>query len=175
MNSYQPAVPSITTRTTFTFSYSSFNTMLLLPPTDLADNCPILNVTVKLNCFNPGSYITTIREGESTEQGRFIGEFEMGTSMAKPTVTIGQQLRRIDDVLAGWSPKRRTHGTYTWRFPSDFRDHLTWSNHDNTLTVRPLALIPHIPFLTLSCYFSFRLLPILPQPTNQVSARASGD
>ena len=57
------------------FSQLSFNSMLLLPPADAEDTRPLFHISVIMNCFSPGSYITVIRQGCS-EQGAYVGEFE---------------------------------------------------------------------------------------------------
>lgn len=67
--------PHTTGPTTYTFSTLSFNSMLLLPPSDAIDTRPLYHVSVAHNCFMPLSYITTVRKG-GTENGEFVGDFE---------------------------------------------------------------------------------------------------
>lgn len=61
--------------TTYTFSTLSFNSMLLLPPSDATDTRPLYHVSVAHNCFMPLSYITTVRKG-GTENWEFVGDSE---------------------------------------------------------------------------------------------------
>ncbi|THH14832.1 hypothetical protein EW146_g5557 [Bondarzewia mesenterica] len=84
--------------TTYTFSPYSFNSMLLLPPATAADTRPQYYIAVHMNCFVPTSFITIIRRGAS-DNGQYVGEFEMGVSERRDTVSIGQQKKWIDRVL----------------------------------------------------------------------------
>ena len=59
----------------FGFSQASFNSMLLLPPDDAESSEPLYRISVEMNCFRPGSYITIIHRGES-EDSTYVGEFE---------------------------------------------------------------------------------------------------
>ena len=62
-------------RVAFTFAQQSFNSMVLLPTADAEDTSPLYHISVQMNCFRPGSYITVIHHG-SSEQGAYVGEFE---------------------------------------------------------------------------------------------------
>lgn len=46
----------------------------------------------------PSSYITTIRKGGS-EDGEFVGDFEIGDSMVKWTITIGEQQMLLQNIM----------------------------------------------------------------------------
>jgi hypothetical protein len=60
---------------TYTFSPHSTNAMLVLPPEDSPDTRPKYYVSVGPNCWNPTSWITTVRRGAS-ESGELVGDFE---------------------------------------------------------------------------------------------------
>jgi hypothetical protein len=59
----------------YTFSPQGFNTLLLLPPSDLQDTRPQYHISVAMNCMNPFSFITTVHKGAS-DFGPYVGEFE---------------------------------------------------------------------------------------------------
>ncbi|EIM81984.1 uncharacterized protein STEHIDRAFT_161338 [Stereum hirsutum FP-91666 SS1] len=78
------------------------NSMLVLPPSadagaDSGENA-LYRISVNSNCFMPSSYITTIRRGGS-EDGEFVGDFEIGDSMVKWTITIGEQQMLLQNIM----------------------------------------------------------------------------
>jgi hypothetical protein len=122
---------TLSTPTTFTFSPHGFNAMLLIPPADAADTRPVLHVSVALNCFNPFSYITTVRRG-GTEHGELVGEFEMGISAASGTVTFGNKTKKITTVLQKNGSKHASSGAWIYSF-SPQTPTLTWRWVGNTI------------------------------------------
>ncbi|TFY70287.1 hypothetical protein EVG20_g2723 [Dentipellis fragilis] len=86
-----PAPPS-SEPITYTFSPSSFNSMLLLPPATAADSRPLYHISVHQNCFIPTSFATVLRRGAS-EQG------QMGISDESSTVTMDDTQRLLSKVL----------------------------------------------------------------------------
>ncbi|KAI0765760.1 hypothetical protein BC629DRAFT_1540206 [Irpex lacteus] len=73
----------------------SFNAMVLQTQDAVI---PLYHIFVRMNCFIPSSYITTVSRGD-TEFGEQVGHFEMGVSIRKPTVVFGGLERIIDSVL----------------------------------------------------------------------------
>ena len=67
--------PSPRGRVALSFSQLSFNSLLLFPPVDAEDSRPLYHISVEMNCFKPGSWITVIRRGGS-DKGAYVGEFE---------------------------------------------------------------------------------------------------
>jgi hypothetical protein len=122
---------TLSTPTTFTFSPHGFNAMLLIPPADAADTRPVLHVSVALNCFNPFSYITTVRRG-GTEHGEWVGEFEMGISATSGTVTFGDKTKKATVVLQKNGSRHSSSGTWTYAF-SPQTPTLTWRWVGNTI------------------------------------------
>lgn len=79
----------------------------------------LYHIAVRMNCFIPSSYITTVTRGDS-EYGEEVGHFEcvympmparvlmlmlrrnyrMGISLRKPTVVVDGYERMVDTVLA---------------------------------------------------------------------------
>ncbi|KAJ3511234.1 hypothetical protein NLJ89_g4213 [Agrocybe chaxingu] len=59
---------------TYTFSRLSVSnsSMLLVPPSDAADQQPLYHIAVGFDPFNPGSIITSVRKG-GTENGEYVG------------------------------------------------------------------------------------------------------
>lgn len=57
------------------FIPSSGTSMVLLPSESTSHAHPLYHISVDQHCFHPGSYITTIRRGDS-ESGTFVGDFE---------------------------------------------------------------------------------------------------
>ncbi|KAI0090099.1 hypothetical protein BDY19DRAFT_992336 [Irpex rosettiformis] len=85
---------------------------------------PLYHIFVRMNCFIPSSYITTVSRGD-TEFGEEVGHFEMGISIRKPTVVFGGLEKIIDSVLVrGGSRGART---WQWKFSSDSSKHLSWT------------------------------------------------
>lgn len=105
---------------TYTFSSLSYNSMLLLPPPDAPDTRPQYHISVHMNCFIPTSYITVVRKG-ATENGQCVGEFEMGLSERRSTVTIGQYETFLSSVLSRTGS--HLNGEYHWR---NLDLHLYW-------------------------------------------------
>ncbi|KAI0338049.1 hypothetical protein BDW22DRAFT_826830 [Trametopsis cervina] len=99
----------------------SFNAMLVQSQDAVI---PLYHIFVRMNCFIPSSYITTIHRGD-TEFGEEVGHFEMGVSIRKPTVVLGGVEKIIDSVLTrGGSRGART---WQWRFDHDPSKHLSWT------------------------------------------------
>ncbi|KAK0465590.1 uncharacterized protein EV420DRAFT_968344 [Desarmillaria tabescens] len=102
-----------TTNIVYSFSHIGDNAMILIPPYDAPDTRPKYHISVRLNCFIPSSYITTIRRG-ATQEGAIVGDFEMGISDKTATLFIRGKEFPIGDVL-GKSGSRRT-GLWDWKF-----------------------------------------------------------
>lgn len=88
--------------TKYTLAPRTPNSMLVLPPStdagaDSGENA-LYRISVNSNCFMPSSYITTIRRGGS-EDGEFVGDFEIGDSMVKWTITIGEQQMLLQNIM----------------------------------------------------------------------------
>ncbi|KAI0788683.1 hypothetical protein C8Q75DRAFT_807882 [Abortiporus biennis] len=79
----------------YVFQSTGFNTLALAPSNSLHQ--PLYHITVNMNCFMPTSYITTVRRYGS--EGEVVGEFEMGFSADKPTVTYKGRYYRMEDIL----------------------------------------------------------------------------
>ncbi|KAJ6618262.1 hypothetical protein B0H10DRAFT_2030004 [Mycena sp. CBHHK59/15] len=65
-----------------------------------------------MNCMNPFSYITTIHRG-ATDNGAYVGEFEMGISTIPGTVCLDDCQKKIHDV-------------WTFTFRDNPRQHIRW-------------------------------------------------
>jgi len=76
------------TRITYTFTPQTnpSNSMIMSPPNYLAESHPSYYISVNMNCFNPFSYITTVRRGGW--DGELVGEFEMGFSSTKKQSSV---------------------------------------------------------------------------------------
>lgn len=91
--------------TKYTLAPRTPNSMLVLPPSgsdaavnsDLSVNA-LYRISVNSNCFMPSSYITTIRRGGS-EDGEFVGDFEIGDSLVKWTITIGERQMLLQNIM----------------------------------------------------------------------------
>ncbi|KAI0078595.1 hypothetical protein K474DRAFT_1706324 [Panus rudis PR-1116 ss-1] len=105
----------------YTFVQSSYNSMLLAyEPASL----PLYHISVHMNCFVPSSYITKIHEGDS-ETGTLIGQFEMGISVKKSTVTFEGKEKLTDAVLS--KSRNRSDRMWEWRWSNDESLHLSWT------------------------------------------------
>ncbi|KAK0208771.1 hypothetical protein DFS33DRAFT_472994 [Desarmillaria ectypa] len=102
-----------TTNIVYSFSHIGDNAMILIPPHDAPDTRPKYHISVRLNCFIPSSYITTIRRG-ATQEGAMVGDFEMGIADKTATLFIRDKEFPISDVL-GKSGSRRG-GLWDWKF-----------------------------------------------------------
>jgi len=108
--SRDPTVP-----VTYSFSRVSSSAMILIPPEDFPDSRPRYHISVNLNCFMPSSYITTIHRG-ATENGQFVGDFEMGISKIPATVSFRGKETKIKDILKkSWV--LADSGVWRWRCP----------------------------------------------------------
>ncbi|KAJ3477146.1 hypothetical protein NLI96_g10667 [Meripilus lineatus] len=85
----------------YVFRQIGFNTMELCAD----DGTPVYLITVWLNCFNPTSYITTIKSLQSPEQEREVGSFEMGLSRGQSTVTFDNITRPMHDMFYDFRTK----------------------------------------------------------------------
>ncbi|KAI0779215.1 hypothetical protein BC629DRAFT_1523337 [Irpex lacteus] len=99
VTSSQPSVANSARTTPVTYVFlpveHSFNAMVLQTQDAVI---PLYHIFVRMNCFIPSSYITTVSRGD-TEFGEEVGHFEMGVSIRKPTVVFGGLERIIDSVL----------------------------------------------------------------------------
>ncbi|KAF7791715.1 hypothetical protein EIP86_002739 [Pleurotus ostreatoroseus] len=122
LSSYRDSSDSArTSPVTYIFSYAehAYNSMSLQTQTA---SIPLYHIAVRLNVFIPTSYITIISRGDA--HGELVGQFEMGLSVRKGTVTIDGRERLIDAVLTkGGSRLTRT---WQWRFDGDPKKQLTW-------------------------------------------------
>ena len=75
--------------------------MLLLPPEGTVDSRPLCHISVNMNCFKPGSWITVIREGGTAE-----GPWNPGEPGALEQVAGGEGIR--SHWHAVWDPGRTT-------------------------------------------------------------------
>lgn len=87
--------------------------MVLIPSPNAPDTRPKYHISVRMNCFIPSSYITTIRRG-ATQEGAMVGDFEMGIADKTATLFIRGKEFPIGDVL-GKSGSRRG-GLWDWKF-----------------------------------------------------------
>ncbi|KAJ6500394.1 hypothetical protein C8R45DRAFT_66784 [Mycena sanguinolenta] len=104
----------------YEFSPHGFNTLLLLPPSNLPDSRALYHISVAMNCLNPLSFITTLHKGASNS-GPYVGEFEMGISTIPGTVVMGDCQKRIRDVVHSIHRSR-----WTWTFRADRSQHIRW-------------------------------------------------
>ncbi|ETW77313.1 hypothetical protein HETIRDRAFT_421455 [Heterobasidion irregulare TC 32-1] len=119
--------------------------MLLLPPPDAPDTRPRYHISVHMNYFIPTSYITVVRKG-ATENGQCVGEFEMGLSERRSTVTIGQYETFLSSVLSRTGS--HLNGEYHWR---NLDLHLYWDCRGRLFKVRaPTLLALNLVFSVLN-------------------------
>ncbi|KAK0233643.1 hypothetical protein IW262DRAFT_1331664 [Armillaria fumosa] len=102
-----------TTNIVYSFSDIGDNAMILIPSPNAPDTRPKYHISVRMNCFIPSSYITTIRRG-ATQEGAIVGDFEMGIADKTATLFIRGKEFPIGDVL-GKSGSRRG-GLWDWKF-----------------------------------------------------------
>ncbi|PBL00572.1 hypothetical protein ARMGADRAFT_1159894 [Armillaria gallica] len=102
-----------TTNVVYSFSDIGDNAMILIPSANSPDTRPKYHISVRMNCFIPSSYITTIRRG-ATQEGAMVGDFEMGIADKTATLFIRGKEFPIGDVL-GKSGSRRG-GLWDWKF-----------------------------------------------------------
>ncbi|KAF9041741.1 hypothetical protein BDZ89DRAFT_1034833 [Hymenopellis radicata] len=98
---------------TYMFSPFSHDTMLLIPSAASPDTRPKYHISVRMNCFIPSSFITTVRAG-ATNEGSVIGDFEMGIADTPATVMIRGKEYPMMDVLKRHGS--RLTGSWKWRF-----------------------------------------------------------
>ncbi|KAJ3551692.1 hypothetical protein NM688_g4560 [Phlebia brevispora] len=147
---------------TYAFSHvkGSPNSMNLRSQTAMI---PLYHITVHLNCFIPSSYITVITRGD--EAGQEVGQFEMGLSVRKGTVTIDGRERLIDAVLSKGGT--RLTRTWIWRFDRDPEKHLNW-NFDG-----PVKQCYHAAKNVGALLASFTPPPLTPLPNGRPSPPAA--
>lgn len=75
--------------------------MLMFPPPDSPDPAPLYHISVEVNCFRPASHITVIRRG-GTENGAYVGEFEIGLPARLNRVTIGSVAKLLSRPTLAW-------------------------------------------------------------------------
>ncbi|EPT02157.1 hypothetical protein FOMPIDRAFT_1035987 [Fomitopsis schrenkii] len=91
------------------------NSTFLVPPRSVdPDRCALYFISVELNLnpFIPLSYVTSVHRGPDTS-GELIGEFEMGITHSRSTVSLGNYSTRLKNILQNdvRSPER-----FTWRY-----------------------------------------------------------
>ncbi|ETW77322.1 hypothetical protein HETIRDRAFT_118485 [Heterobasidion irregulare TC 32-1] len=124
---------------TYAFCPLSSNSMLLVPPASAGPR-PHYHVSVHLDCFNPTSYSTVVRRGES-EAGQYVGEFKLAGSNEPDMVTIGAETMRVSTALTvirkkGFLSRLLCHRggvgsfehSWIWRFG---KVHLLWRCNDD--------------------------------------------
>lgn len=116
-----PTNPSAQGPILYVFVQNSFNSMVL---TYQPATLPVYHISTHTNCFIPSSYITVIRRGDS-EAGVFVGQFEMGISVKKSTITLDGKEKLTDAVLQKY--KSRSDKYYLWRWSVDESSQLSWS------------------------------------------------
>jgi len=120
-NSLAPSVsPSPQAPIQYTFVQSSFNSMIL---TYQAALVPMYHISTYTNCFVPSSYITVIRRGDS-ESGALVGQFEMGASVKRSTITLDGKEKLTDAVIHKTKSGKKY---FIWRWSADESTHLSWS------------------------------------------------
>ncbi|GJE98176.1 hypothetical protein PsYK624_143980 [Phanerochaete sordida] len=72
----------------YSFSQDSPSSMQLLPPPEAPNNHSLYHISVRMNVFKPGSYVSVVRRGE-TESGPYVGEFEYGPHDGVNRVVLG--------------------------------------------------------------------------------------
>ncbi|KZT01038.1 uncharacterized protein LAESUDRAFT_664723 [Laetiporus sulphureus 93-53] len=98
----------------YTFISWNSESMLLVPPRSVDPGRGALyfiSVKLNLNPFSPLSYITSVHRGSDAE-GELIGEFEMGITHKRATVTIGHYSTRLKNML---SSDPRSPRQFRWR------------------------------------------------------------
>ncbi|KDQ56978.1 hypothetical protein JAAARDRAFT_131057 [Jaapia argillacea MUCL 33604] len=98
---------------TYLFLPLGFNSMVLVPDVDEPQG-PEYHISISMNCFNPSSFITTLREG-CNEDGRYVGDFEMGGLQKTTTVCMGATAYPMPKVLNSNVFSSRSHD---WSFDS---------------------------------------------------------
>ncbi|KZT70019.1 hypothetical protein DAEQUDRAFT_236438 [Daedalea quercina L-15889] len=91
--------------------------MLLVPPRSVDPGRGALyfiSVVLNLNPFAPLSYVTSVYRGSDSE-GEFIGEFELGITHSRATITFGNHSTRLKNVLLS---DPRYPDLFTWRYES---------------------------------------------------------
>ncbi|GJE85406.1 hypothetical protein PsYK624_014850 [Phanerochaete sordida] len=99
----------------------SFNSMVVRSQTA---SIPLYHIAVRMNCFIPSSYITVITRGDTVE-GEEVGQFEMGMTLRKGTITMNGVERVIETVLVKGG--NRMSRTWQWKFETDPSKHLSWA------------------------------------------------
>ncbi|KAH8103143.1 hypothetical protein BXZ70DRAFT_774716 [Cristinia sonorae] len=106
----------------YTFVQQSFNSMLL---TYQPAMLPLYHISNQMNCFIPSSYITIIRRGDS-ENGKYVGQFEMGVSVKKSTIIMDGK-EKLTDAVFVTSKDRYKRRIFLWTWLNDESRHLSWS------------------------------------------------
>lgn len=151
------------------YSFVSWNSksMLVVPPRDVdPGRGAIYFISVKLNLqpFAPLSYVTTVHRG-SDSTGEFVGEFELGITHPRATVTIGSYTTRLKNVLVNEpkSPRQFTWGHEDIRLRWDCRTTLddgssmcicsnSSSHQIASFVPPPLDASPPLPDATLTVF-----------------------
>jgi len=105
----------------YTFVQQSPNSMLLIYQPAML---PLYRISIHVNCFIPTSHVTIIRRGDS-EDGNYVGQFEMGISVKKSTIIIDGKEKLTDAVLI--KSKDKSNRTLLWKWSNDESKHLSWS------------------------------------------------
>ncbi|THU95237.1 hypothetical protein K435DRAFT_139675 [Dendrothele bispora CBS 962.96] len=117
----------------YTFSPSSLNTMLLIPPANSPNSRPKFHVSVGMNPIIPMSYITTIRRG-GTADGTFVAEFEMGllgeNSLYQWVTFDRMEHKKLSGVSGVFSYVYRTSDNKTIRLASEAKRPRRWQYGD---------------------------------------------
>ncbi|KAH9933020.1 uncharacterized protein B0H18DRAFT_985167 [Fomitopsis serialis] len=100
-----------------TYEFMSWNmkSMLLVPPRSVDPGRGALyfiSVALNLNPFAPLSYVTSLYRGSDAE-GEFIGEFELGITHSRATISIGNHSTRLKNILTS---DARFRELFTWRY-----------------------------------------------------------
>ncbi|GJE99004.1 hypothetical protein PsYK624_152420 [Phanerochaete sordida] len=91
--------------------------MLLLPSASDSDSRPLYHISVELSCFSPASHITVVRRG-SSENGLYVGEFQVGGPARLNRVIIGSVAHMLRRPLLAWdhNPARSELPRLRWNF-----------------------------------------------------------
>lgn len=148
----------------YTFSQSSFNTMVL--SADPNESPVQYHVSVQMNCFIPSSYITVVRRG--AEDGEMIGSFEMGISTKRSTITMDGWEQLTETVLRRQKGKHKD--LWEWTFHQNPRLHLSW--HCDS-PVKYCYMSQKVGKDEATLLASFSPLPPAPRADGQPSAQAA--
>jgi len=114
----------------YTFPSIGSSGMFLMPPPGELDPRPLYHIGVRMNVFNPHSFITAIHR--NSETGAFVASFDAGISDDPSTLDIRGVTYPLKQVLKKNNYQDSRTGVWNW----SLRERLVWQySFDKTVSV----------------------------------------